>query len=67
MAMHEPTRWGEFIDDPSLPVTNANGYLWQWQTDPATGQKQWYAIRRVPQADPPTQIIMPKTIGTVPH
>ena len=52
----EPSRWGQFIDDPSLPVTNTSGFLWQWQTDPATGQKQWFAIRRVPEADPPTQV-----------
>ena len=57
----EPSRWGQLIDDATLPVTNTNGFLWQWQTDQVTGQKQWFAIRRVPEADPPTMVR-----GTVP-
>ena len=71
MDLPEPPRWGWFIDDPALPITNASGFLWQWQTDPATGQKQWFAFRRVPEADPPTVVTElqggnPKATSTVP-
>lgn len=57
MGGQEPMRWGQAIDDPNLPMANHMGYLWQWQTNPATGQKQWYCIRRVPEADPPSVAI----------
>ena len=70
MGQPLPERWANAIDDHSLPLTNHMGYLWQWQPDPSTGQKQWYAIRRVPEADPPTVVMSlgatAKAAGTVP-